>query len=109
MSFGKMTTFIDIFKQIAVKDSDGFSTQVDDYVASVRADREERHGSKKWANMATYTSADALFKFRRVPGLEVKSGMILVTESERYEIVSVENIKGLYIEVSAEKMKPTEG
>lgn len=109
MSFGKMNVFVDIFDQTSVKDSEGFSTQMDDYVASFRADREEKHGSKKWANMSAYTSADAIFRARKVPGLEVKIGMVIVCESDRYEIVSVENIKGLYIEIAAEKMKPSKG
>lgn len=109
MSFGKMNVFVDIFVQTQVKDSDGFNIETENYVASIRAYREERHGSKKWANMAAYTSADAIFKFRRVPGLELKSGMIFVCESDRYHVISVENVKGLYIEVSAEKMKPSSG
>ena len=102
-----MNSFIDIFDQTQAKDSDGFVTETDDFVASVRAYKEERHGSKKWANMAAYTAADAIFTFRIIPQFEIKSGMILVCETERYKIVSAENIRGLYVEVSAEKMVPS--
>lgn len=102
-----MNTFIDIFNQTQVKDSEGFVSEIDEYLASVRAYREERHGSKKWANMAAYTSANAIFKFRWIPGLELKSGMVIICDNERYKIVSVEQFKNLYMEVAAEKMEPS--
>lgn len=107
MSFGKMNTLVDIIDTTSAKDSEGFVIQTDNIIASVRAYREERHGSKKWANMAAFTTANALFKFRRLPGIEIKSGMVLVCDTGRYNIVSVEKLKGMYIEAMAEKMDPS--
>ena len=107
MSLGKMNNFIDIYKRNQLKDSEGFVTQIDDFVASVRAFREERHGSRKWANLAAFTDANAIFKFRRVPGLEIQSGMILVCDNSRYTVISTEVINGMYMEVLTEKIEPS--
>ena len=52
MSFGKMNTFISIVEKQFIQDEDGFKTETDVTVAEVRAYREGRHGSEKWANMA---------------------------------------------------------
>ena len=47
MSFGKMNGFADIVATKRVKDSEGFSTTVDEVLASVRVYREGRHGSQR--------------------------------------------------------------
>ena len=47
MSFGKMTEFIDIVEKETIKDSEGFKTEKDKIIATVRAYREGRHGSEK--------------------------------------------------------------
>ena len=47
MSFGKMNTLIDIVEKVTIKDAEGFRTEVDNIVASVRAYREGRHGNEK--------------------------------------------------------------
>lgn len=47
MSFGKMNVFIDITETRKVKDEEGFSSEEDVVLASVRAYREGRHGSEK--------------------------------------------------------------
>lgn len=106
MSFGKMNTFIDIIETVKVKDNEGFVTEKDNIVASVRAYKEERHGSLKWANMAAFTNADALFTFRRIPGVEIKTGMMIVCDTGRYKVISIENLRGMYIEVAGEKIEP---
>ena len=106
MSLGKMNNFVDIFNRIQSKDSEGFVTETDDFVASVRASREERHGSRKWANLAAFTNANAIFKFRRVPGLKIESGMVFVCEAGRYTVTSVETVNAMYMEVLAEKVEP---
>ena len=107
MSFGKMNTFIDIVETTPTKDDEGFVTKGDHVIASVRAYREERHGSRKWANLAAFTEADALFQFRVIPGLEIKTGMILICDTGRFTIVSVEKVRGLYIETLAQKVEAT--
>lgn len=109
MSFGKMNTFIDIVQKITVKDSEGFSTETDFIIASVRAYRERRHGTEKWANRATFSVATDLFRFRCIPGVTVTTAMLILTDDGRFEITSVEDVKsrGMYIEVLAKEVKPS--
>lgn len=111
MSFGKMNGFADIVITKRVKDNEGFSTTADEVLASVRVYREGRHGSQRWANLAAFSEATDLFRFRRIPGLTITTDHILVCENGRYEITSVEDVKGrgMYIEVLAKKVVPTSG
>lgn len=111
MSFGKMNGFADIISVKRVKDSEGFSTTVDEILASVRVYREGRHGSQRWANLATFSEATDLFRFRVIPGLVVSTDHIIVCDGGRYNITSVEDVKGrgMYIEVLAKKVEATNG
>ena len=45
MSYGKMNTFVDIISTQPVKDSEGFTTKAGTVLASIRAYKEDRHGS----------------------------------------------------------------
>ena len=65
--------FVDIISDKPVKDSEGFTEKGDVILASVRAYKEDRHGSEKWANRAAFSQASALFRFRRIPNLEAVS------------------------------------
>lgn len=111
MSFGKMNGFADIVITKRIKDSEGFSTTADEILASVRVYREGRHGSERWANLATFSEATDLFRFRSIPGLTVTTDHILVCEDGRFEITSVEDVKGrgVYTEVLAKKVVATSG
>ena len=111
MSFGKMNGFADIISTNRVKDSEGFSTTVDEVLASVRVYREGRHGSQRWANLATFSEATDLFRFRVIPGVGITTDHIIVCDGSRYDIVSVEDVKGrgMYIEVLAKRSEPTSG
>lgn len=106
MSFGKMNTFIEIIERTTVKDADGFGAEVDTVVASLRAYREGRHGSERWANRAVFSEATDLFRFRTIPGVKITTSMVIVCESGRFEVSSVEDVKGrgMYIEVLAKKV-----
>lgn len=106
MSFGKMNTFIDLVEKKKVLDDEGFSSIADIVVASVRAYREGRHGSEKWANRSTFSDATDLFRFRTIPNIKITTAMVLVCEDGRYEIISVEDVKGrgMYIEVLAKEV-----
>lgn len=75
-------------------------------VASVRAYREGRHGSEKWANRSTFTDSTDLFRFRVIPDIKVTTAMVLICEDGRYEITSVEDVKGrgMYVEVLAKEV-----
>ena len=71
MSFGKMNGFADIVKTKQVKDSEGFTHSEDEVLASIRVYQEGRHGSQRWANLAAFSEATDLFRFRCIPGLTV--------------------------------------
>lgn len=103
-----MTSFIDIISTAPVKDTEGFATETDTVLASVRAYKEDRHGNERWANMAAFSSASALLRFRKIPGVQVTTSMFIVGGDERYRIVSAEDVRsrGMYIEVLAEKLEP---
>ena len=111
MSFGKMNGFADIISVKRVKDSEGFSSSVDEILASVRVYREGRHGSQRWANLATFSEATDLFRFRVIPGIVITTDHIIVCDGGRYYITSVEDVKGrgMYIEVLAKKVEATNG
>lgn len=109
MSFGKMNTLIDIVEKVTIKDAEGFRTEVDNIVASVRAYREGRHGNEKWANRAQFSEATDLFRFRCIPDIIVTTAMTIVNDGGHFEITSVEDVKGrgMYIEVLAKEVKPS--
>ena len=111
MGLGQMNGFADIVKTKQVRDSEGFTHSKDEVLASVRVYREGRHGSERWANLAAFSDATDLFRFRCIPGLTVTTDHLLITEDGRYDIVSVENVKGrgMYIEVLAKRSGPTVG
>jgi len=111
MSFGKMNGFADIVITKRIKDSEGFTTTADEILASVRVYREGRHGSERWANLAAFSEATDLFRFRVIPGLTITTDHILVCEDGRFEITSVEDVKGrgMYTEVLAKKVVATSG
>ena len=111
MSFGKMNTFIDIIKPVPSKDEEGFATTIDNILASVRAYKEDQHGSEKWANMASFSTATSIFRFRKIDGLKVTTDMVIVCDEGRYQILSVDNVRNrrMYIEVMADKLESSVG
>ena len=111
MSFGKLNTFIELGIFRKVKDADGFTTSVYETMASVRAYREGRHGSQKWANLASFSEATDLFRFRIIPGVSITTDYSLKCGGETFDITSVEDVKGrgMYIEVLAKKVVSTNG
>ena len=94
MSFGKMNTFIDLVKKEVSVDAEGFKSEKEVTLASVRAYREGRHGSERWANMAAFSEATDLFRFRVIPGVSVTTDLALLCDGDRFEITSVEDVKG---------------
>ena len=111
MGLGQMNGFADIVKTKQVKDSEGFTHSEDEVLASIRVYREGRHGSERWANLAAFSESTDLFRFLCIPGLTISTDHVLVTEAGRYDIVSVENVRGrgMYIEVLAKRSEPTIG
>lgn len=111
MSFGKMNRMAEIVEKRRVKDAEGFTSEQELTLASLRVYREGRHGSERWANLAAFSEATDLFRFRRIPDLTVTTSNTIVCNGERFEIVSVEDVKGrgMYTEVLAKKVVPSRG
>lgn len=111
MSIGKMNTFIDIGIFKNAKDAEGFASSVYEGVASVRAFREGRHGSQRWANLAAFSDATDLFRIRVIPGINITTDYVLFCGGEKYDIVSVEDVRGrgMYLEIMARKVVATRG
>ena len=109
MSFGKMNARISIVLSSPVKDAEGFATKDDCVLASVRAYKEERHGSERWANMAAFSTANAIFRFRKIPDVAVDATMFITDVYGRYRIISVQDVRGrgMYIEAICEKLEGT--
>lgn len=109
MSFGKMNTQIQITQKRVTLDGEGFQTESDVIVATVRAYREGRHSSEKWANRAAFSEATDLFRFRAIPGVKISTDMRLLCGDSVFEITSVEDVKGrgMYIEVLAKEVQPS--
>ena len=111
MSFGKMNVRISIAEETIVKDAEGFATKTDNILVSLHAYREGRHGSQKWVNRAAFSEATDLFCFRKIPRLTVTTEHVILCDGERYEITSVEDVKGrgMYLEVLAKRIEATHG
>ena len=111
MSIGRMNVRISIAIETITKDAEGFATKTDTVLASVHAYREGRHGSQKWVNRAAFSEATDLFRFRAIPGLRITTEHVLLCDDERFEITSVEDVKGrkMYLETLAKKTEATHG
>ena len=103
-----MNTLIDIVSTAPVRDAEGFVTRGETVLASVRAYKEEQHGSERWANMAAFSEATVLFRFRGIPGLTVDTSHYITDADGRYNIIGAEDVKGrgMYVEVMAREVKP---
>ncbi len=108
---GSMNKKAKIVKLVSLKDNEGFTSQVEETIADIRCYKEGRHGSERWANLAAFSEATDLFRFRRIPDTKITEEMFIVYEDERYDILSVENIKGrgMYLEVLARVHRSSNG
>ena len=112
MSYGKMNGFALIKQMYKQKDEDGFTKDAELILAKVRCYREGRHGSARWANLSTFTQATDLFRIRAIPDVIVTTDLYVIDyQGERFEILSVENVKGrgMYLEILAKKVVGTLG
>ena len=67
MSFGKINTRIVFYDKLNATDDEGFKDELEVWLMEIRAYREGRHGTEKWANRAAFTDATDLFRFRKPP------------------------------------------
>ncbi len=98
-------------EKVSTIDSEGFSGRTVAVLANIRVFVEGRHGSERWANLAAFSEATDLFKFRVIPGIEVTTKQYILFQGTEYNILSVENIKGrnMYVEVLAKKVVASNG
>jgi hypothetical protein len=111
MSFGRMNRFAELVEKQNVKDAEGFTEKQDVILASFRAYREGRHGSVRWANLAAFSEATDLFRFRKIPDVTVAPGQVIICDGDRFAVLSVEDVKGrnMYVEVLAKKVVASRG
>ena len=109
MSFGKMNKQIQITQKQIALDDEGFQTETDVVLARVRAYREGRHGSEKWANRSAFSEATDLFRFRTIPDLNITTKMRILCDGSVFEITSEEDVKGrgMYVDVLAKEVEPS--
>lgn len=111
MGLGLMNKTAQIIAMVRETDSEGFSFESVEVLANIRVFVEGRHGSERWANLAAFSEATELFRFRKVPNLEINTKQYLLYENQRYNILSVENVKGrgMYLEILAKKVESSNG
>ncbi len=109
MALGRMTIPAVIKRDTLTKDAEGFSTRTATTVFAARVWREGRHGSQRWANLAAFSEATDLFRLRDV-GVTVKVGDYIEVGSDRWNILSVEKVKGrgVYLELLAAHVEGVE-
>ena len=106
-----MRHVIEIISAESDKDSMGFVSQGETVLAKVRAYKESRHGSEAWKNRAAFSTANTLFRFRAIPKIPISTAMYIRCGEERFNIISVEDVRGrgMYVEVLAELVTPSKG
>ncbi len=111
MSIGKMNKKARIVRLVETKDSEGFISKEEELVASIRCAIEGRHGSEKWANLASFSEATELFTFRKIPNVTISTDMFIVYDNIYYDILSSEAIhgRGMYVEVLAKRNESSDG
>lgn len=111
MSLGLMNKPAKLFEKVSNIDSEGFSGRTVAFVSDIRVFVEGRHGSERWANLAAFSEATELFRFRAIPGVEVTTKHFILYEGDEYNILSVENVKGrnMYVEVLAKRVVASNG
>ncbi len=98
-------------EKVSTIDSEGFSGRSVAVLADIRVFVEGRHGSERWANLAAFSEATDLFRFRTIPGVEVTTKQYILLNGIEYNILSVENVKGrnMYVEVLAKRVVASNG
>jgi head-tail adaptor len=89
------------------QDEEGFAREFLSVVTAVRAYKEDRKATKRWENRAAWTDATALFVIRKTPGLEVSDKLRLRCLDKLWQITSVTDTGGLYLEILARRMDAT--
>lgn len=111
MSLGLMNKPAQLCEKVSTIDPEGFSGLSVAFIANIRVFVEGKHGSERWANLAAFSEATELFRFRKIPQVEVTTKMYILFEGNEYNILSVENVKGrnMYVEVLAKRVVASNG
>ena len=109
MSFGRMNTLISITKEVVTKDAEGFATKGRSGVGiSVRISGKGRTVPRNGSIVPPFQRRRICSRFRIIPTLNVTTAHVILCGDDRFEITSVEGVKGkgMYIEVLAKKVTP---
>ena len=111
MSLGLMNKIAQLCEKKRNVDSEGFSGLSVAVLANIRVFVEGRHGSERWANLAAFSEATELFRFRKIPNIEVTTKQYIIYKGNEYNILSVEDVKGrgMYVEVLAKRVVSSNG
>lgn len=111
MGLGLMNKKAKVISITRKTDSEGFRFETVAVLAEVRVFVEGRHGSERWANLAAFSEATDLFKLRRIPNLDITTKHYIEIDDVRYNILSIENIKGrgMYLEILAKRVEASNG
>ena len=109
-NIGQMNTTIDIISTEPYKDAEGFVTRGEHILATVKAYKEVRNTSARWERIigsAAFAKVDAMFRFRKIPGLDVTASHFICDSEGRYNIVSAEDVRGrgMYVVALCEKLE----
>lgn len=83
-----MNSFIEIVSTEPVKDDEGFVTNGDVIVANIRAHFEQKNSTEKWTNVAQNSNVNALFRFRKIPNINLTDKHVILCNGTRYNIFS---------------------
>lgn len=106
MSVGLLREHITICRPQVSTDSAGFTTRELVEVAVVRAFVEQRRATGAWVNRAAYTNATTLFRIRTIPDLTLDERMVIQWRGQDFEVESVEDLRGRYVEILARCTTP---
>ena len=106
-----LNDFIDIIERRVDKDAEGFGSETDVILASIRAAKSYASMAEKSTNDATFAVQTATFKFRRIPSLPIHPDMFIVDAAGRYNITAVDEMsgRGMYLVVTAQLVIVSEG
>ncbi len=98
-----LSTPVRIVEPLYGKDPDGFQTVSERTIAEILCRMEVKNATERWSNRADLREASSIFTFRSIPGMTITTRMVLMHGDDRYDILSVEDIRGrgMYTQIVA--------
>ena len=102
---GELRTSVTLQSRTVSTETGGFKTPSWSTIATVWAKWVNAHGMEAWAAQTAQAEAAATVTIRYLAGVDTTCAVLL--GSERYEIVSIDNIqqRGEYLELKVQRMK----